>query len=135
MGVLIDTSFLVAGEKAGIRLSELRGALNAQDCFISVVTASELLVGVHRATHPVARLRRSRRVEEVLDDFEIIPVELPVARVHARIQTELAVRGTPIGPHDLWIAASAVTHGHAVATLNVREFERVPGLVVERWTL
>lgn len=135
MGVLIDTSVLIAGEKADFGVRELRSVANEERCFISAITASELLVGVYRATHPVARMRRSRRVEEFMDDFEIIPVELSVAQVHARLWTELALLGTPIGPNDLWIAASALTHGLAIATLNVREFQRVPGLTVEPWAL
>lgn len=35
-----------------------------------------------------------------------------------------------IGPHDLWIAATAVTHDMDVATANAAEFGRVPGLTV-----
>jgi predicted nucleic acid-binding protein len=38
-----------------------------------------------------------------------------------------------IGPHDLWLAASCIAHGLSVATVNVREFDRVRGLTVERW--
>lgn len=33
-----------------------------------------------------------------------------------------------IGPHDLWIAATALTHSLGVVTKNVAEFARVPGL-------
>jgi len=41
--------------------------------------------------------------------------------------------GTPVGAHDLWLAATAVAHGLALATTNVRELERVPGLAVAGW--
>ena len=37
-------------------------------------------------------------------------------------------RGSVIGPHDLQIAATAIHHGHTVATLNQKEFARVPGI-------
>ena len=135
MGVLIDNSVLVAGEKAGMPLEELHGTRPIEDCFISTVTASELLVGVHRAINPVVRTRRSLRTEASLVYFRVLPVIMPTARVRARIAAELSALGTPIGQNDLWIAASALTHGLAIATLNVREFERVPGLTVERWSL
>jgi tRNA(fMet)-specific endonuclease VapC len=36
--------------------------------------------------------------------------------------------GTPIGPYDLLIAAQALRVGAALATANVSEFARVPGL-------
>ena len=38
-----------------------------------------------------------------------------------------------IGPHDLWLAAAALTHGLTLVTGNRREFDRVPGLIVEDW--
>lgn len=52
------------------------------------------------------------------------------ARAHAELRFTLERLGTPIGSNDLWIATQALVRGHAVTTLNVREFARVPGLRV-----
>ena len=41
--------------------------------------------------------------------------------------------GTPIGPYDLQIAAIALVLGLTLVTHNVREFSRVPGLLIEDW--
>jgi tRNA(fMet)-specific endonuclease VapC len=38
-----------------------------------------------------------------------------------------------IGAHDLWLAATCLARGLTTVTANVREFTRVPGLVVEVW--
>ncbi|HLH21188.1 MAG TPA: PIN domain-containing protein [Chloroflexota bacterium] len=57
---------------------------------------------------------------------------LVAARVHARIWSDLATIGQPIGAHDLLIAATALAHGYAVLTNNLREFQRVAGLVVRQ---
>jgi tRNA(fMet)-specific endonuclease VapC len=38
-----------------------------------------------------------------------------------------------IGPYDCLIAAQARRRAAALATLNVREFARVPGLIVMDW--
>jgi hypothetical protein len=51
-----------------------------------------------------------------------------VARTHARLWAQLAA-GTPVGAHDLLIAATALAHGYAVLTDDPRDFGRVPGLV------
>jgi tRNA(fMet)-specific endonuclease VapC len=96
---------------------------------ISVITVSELLHGVHRATG-AARARRRAFVEYVLGGFEPIPITEPVARVHAEVWAELAARGHVLGAHDLWIAATALTHGLGLATRNVADFGRVPALRV-----
>ena len=41
--------------------------------------------------------------------------------------------GTPIGPHDLLIAAHAKALGAILVTHNTREFERVNGLQIADW--
>ena len=105
-------------------------ALPAERFAISSVTAAELLVGVDRANSPQLREQRVRIVERVLSDLPVLPYDLPVARIHARLWAQLAMAGTIIGDRDLMIAATALTHGYDVLTHNVRHFARVPGLVV-----
>jgi tRNA(fMet)-specific endonuclease VapC len=56
------------------------------------------------------------------------------SRVHAPVWTHLLNASTPIGPHDLLIAATALAHGFEILTENLREFVSVPGLVVRRPT-
>ena len=51
----------------------------------------------------------------------------------ADIRTALENAGTPIGNHDLFIAAHARSRGLTLVTHNTREFKRVPGLRVEDW--
>jgi predicted nucleic acid-binding protein len=115
-------------------LAEQRVAGREEEAFyLSVVTVSELLHGVHRAADRARRARRSAYVEAVLDQFPILPVDLPTARAHAELWAGLAAAGTPVGADDLWIAATTVSRGLILATANRREFGRVPGLVVERW--
>jgi predicted nucleic acid-binding protein len=125
MGVLIDTSVLVAIERGVLALE----ALPKEDAGISVITVSELLHGVHRATG-ANRLRRRAMVDAVLARFLAFDVSSLVARVHAEIWSELERTGTRIGGHDLWIGATAITHGLGVVTLDARDFMRIPGLRV-----
>jgi predicted nucleic acid-binding protein len=94
-----------------------------------VITVSELLHGVHRAG-AAQRVRRQAVVEQLLAEFDPIPITEPVARVHAEIWAQLARRGSVIGSHDLWIGATALTYGLGLATRNPRDFKRVPGLRV-----
>lgn len=138
MGVLIDASILIEYERGSLDARALAGERLAgrdeEPFYLSVVTASELLHGVHRAGDPARRARRSAFVEGVLNQFPTLDIGLAVARVHAVLWADLAAAGTPIGAHDLWLAATAVAHGLALATANRREFDRVPGLTVEDWT-
>lgn len=128
MAVLIDTDLLIDVER-GVGAPAVEELLGEEDRAISVITVSELLHGVHRATG-ARRVRRRALVEHLLAGLQAIPISEPVARVHADVWAQLAARGEVIGAHDLWIAATALAHGLAVATQNAAEFERVPGLRV-----
>ena len=95
---------------------------------IAAIAAAELPHGVERATDPARRARRQRHVEQVLDGLFVQPFDLDQARCHARLWADLEMRGQMIGAHDLQIAAAALALGHELATLNVREFQRVTAL-------
>ena len=129
MGIVVDSGVFILWERRGhsvdIRLAELD-----RPGFISIVSASELLVGVHRANTSERREKRSRFVEGILNRFPILGIELQVARIHAKLAAELAQNGTSIGYHDLWIAATALNCDYAVMTTNVREFSRIQNLEV-----
>jgi tRNA(fMet)-specific endonuclease VapC len=127
LAVLIDTSVLVNVERRG---PSLERALGERERAISVITASELLHGVHRATDDRVRSRRQAFVEHLISSIEPLPITTSVARSHAEIWAGLERGGEVIGAHDMWIAATAVSHGMEVATANASEFERVPGLTV-----
>lgn len=127
MALLVDTSVLIDAER---RNRSLSSKLGDEDRAISVITVSELLHGVHRARNGTARTRRAAFVEGLLAAVEALPITMAVARIHAEIWTALKDEGDLIGAHDLWIAATALSQGMTVATANVRDFERVPGLNV-----
>jgi tRNA(fMet)-specific endonuclease VapC len=130
VGTLIDTSIFVAIECGELSLEAVVSREGVMA--ISAVTASELLHGVERAS-PMHRDKRQRFVEWVVTYLPTLPVLLATARIHAKLTAQLAVQGTPIGVADSWIAASALEHRHSIATRNLREFQRVEGLHVERW--
>ena len=65
--------------------------------------------------------------------FEQPAFDLDDAAEAGDIRAALEAKGAPIGPYDLLIAAQARRRGAALVTLNCREFERVPGLMVTDW--
>lgn len=44
------------------------------------------------------------------------------------MKTDLAGKGIVVGPHDLLIASTCLHHDFDLATLNIEEFSRIPGL-------
>jgi tRNA(fMet)-specific endonuclease VapC len=132
MAQLIDSSALISLERRGLPPDSIHRIVPAESAAIASITASELLAGIHRARPSERRLRREAFVETVLVILPVLPFDLLVARVHARVGAELLAVGQPIDSNDLLIAATALAYGLPVMTENVRDFERVPGLVVHR---
>ena len=130
---MIDASVLIEHERGRVNLERHLAGREQEEFFLSVITASELLHGVHRAADPNVRARRSAFVEAVLERFPLLPVDLAIARAHAQLWAGLMAEGRLIGPHDLWLAATCVAHGLTMVTANIREFAQVPGLAVESW--
>jgi tRNA(fMet)-specific endonuclease VapC len=132
MATLIDSSVLIAAERGATDLKQLLST-HDDEIVLSSITASELLHGLHRAGNPEVRKRREALVEQLLETFKVIPFDLDVARMHARVWAQLASRGIAVGAHDLLIAASALAAGASVATRDLRSFPRIPGLKILRW--
>jgi len=130
MGLILDTSVLIAAEKGRLDIQQLFAAHEGEPFYIAAITAAELLHGVARAQPSARRRQRSLYVEGVLSQLEPIEFDLSVARRHAEAWAALGKKGGMIGPYDLLIAATALHHGHSVVTLNLGEFRRVPGLRV-----
>ena len=133
MGLLIDSNILIGFERQAIDISAGVRGREEETFFISVVSASELLHGVHRAKTRKTKAMRLAFVEAVLASIPILDIDLATARCHAQLWSDLSRRGEMIGVHDSWIAASCLAHGLKLVTENKREFQRVPGLELEVW--
>jgi tRNA(fMet)-specific endonuclease VapC len=84
--------------------------------------------------------RHSQRVEGNLvllqrffDPLESLPFDDQCAEYYGIIRADLMSQGTPIGPNDLMIAATARRYDMVLITHNTREFSRVAGLRLEDW--
>lgn len=134
MGLILDTSILIASERRGEsvrqilqRVKMLQGNAEAALSAISVV---ELTHGIYRANTDATRKRRRAFSEEAFRDLTIHPVTLEIAQLAGRIEGEQAAIGNVIAFEDLVIGATALHLGYGVASHNARHFQRVPGLSV-----
>jgi tRNA(fMet)-specific endonuclease VapC len=132
MAQLVDSSVFIALERQGATLATLVASIPDDLIALASVTASELLAGVYRAETEVRRLQREAFVEAILAQVPVLPFNLAAAGIHARVWSQLAAIGQPVGAFDLLIAATALAHGYTVLTQNLREFQRVPGLLVRQ---
>ena len=131
MSFLLDTN-------ACIRLLNQRHTLLARklasvtrsEVALSSITKAELYYGAYRSTRRDANLGILRRF---FQEFGTLPFDEKCEEAYGIIRAQLASVGTPIGPNDLLIAATALANNSIIVTHNTGEFGRVKGLQIEDW--
>ena len=98
---------------------------------VPAIVRFELEYGIAKSDRPAASRASLERL--MAAGFEQAVFDLTDAREAADIRAHLESQGMPIGPFDYLIAAQARRRRAALVTLNKREFERVPGLIVTDW--
>ena len=78
---------------------------------------------------------QSARVAKLIEVFQREAWTAADAVRAASLRAHLKRSGTPIGPIDVLIAGQALERGWTLVTSNVKEFERVPGLAIQDWSL
>lgn len=129
MGFVIDTSVFIRAEREG-EVLDPNDWPDRGTPFISAMTVSELMVGVHRANTEPRRLRRQTFINDVLNSVVVLDIDAEIAKVHARLVADVLGQGTPVGTEDLLIAATALHFGFPIFTANPKDFEKVAGLEV-----
>jgi tRNA(fMet)-specific endonuclease VapC len=104
--------------------------LEPEDVAISSITIAELQFGAEKSTKT---LESRQALEKFVAPFRIRHFDEHAGLHYGKIRALLEKAGTPIGAMDLLIAAHARSVSMTLVTNNIREFERVPGLKVEKW--
>jgi tRNA(fMet)-specific endonuclease VapC len=100
------------------------------DVIMSAIVLYELLQGAMKSGRTEANLANVRDFKLLVPAVEFDENDAAEA---SRVRRHLESSGKPIGPYDMLIAGQAKSRGLVLATNNVREFSRVPGLIVEDW--
>jgi tRNA(fMet)-specific endonuclease VapC len=107
-------------------------ALRPADLGVPAIVEYELLYGLLRLPQEAATSRLVA-LGQLLRPMQLLPFDSKCAAFAARIRAELEAAGTPIGPHDTLIAATALRHQGTLVTRNVCEFSRAQGLQWVNW--
>lgn len=98
---------------------------------ISAITLAELMHGAEKSSDPPRNLAV---IEDFCSRLAVLPYSNKAAAHYGSIRAALERQGRPIGVNDLHIAGCARSEGLVLVTNNLREFERVDGLLLENWT-
>jgi tRNA(fMet)-specific endonuclease VapC len=133
MGVIFDTSVLIGLERESSRLDKLIAGREEEAFGVSVITVSELLHGVHRADSEKRKIIREAFVEKIIETFPVFAFDLGASRIYAAIWASLAKKGKAVGAHDLIIAATCISLGFSLATLDLRAYGLIKGLAIAKF--
>ena len=132
MGLIVDSDVFIFTERSRAAL-DLSAYSAYEEFYISAITVTELMAGVHHATELSTVNRRVAFIEKVSTGFPCLAVDADVARTHA-LMVAAVPKNQTVGAHDALIAATALHHGHAVLTRNGKDFRKFVGLEVLDYT-
>ncbi len=99
---------------------------------VPAMVKAELLFGAYKSRD---RNENIKRVEMFLKPLRLVPFDEEACYRYADIRFRCELKGTPIGPNDLCIAAIVSAHDGILVTHNVQEFKVIEDLQVEDWVV
>ena len=127
MGLIVDSNFVIGMEREAGKST--RGPATTfleqhsrERFFIPFTVAAELACGQSGAD--------KRKWRQFCKPFALLPWTPDVLWQYGETYRYLRANGTLIGTNDLWIAATVLVHGMPLVTYNLKDFRRIPDLVV-----
>ena len=128
---MLDTDICIyIIKRKPLRVLERLESIQPDQLSMSAITFAELMNGAKKSQRVEANVSRLNALGEIL---EIRSLDRQAAVAYGDVRSSLEKRGEVIGPHDLLIAAHALSLDRILVTNNEREFKRVEGLKVENW--
>lgn len=130
--LILDSNIISYYLRGDLQIVPRVQALAPAEVGVPAIVEYELRYGLLRLPQEAAKLRLAALMQ-LLQPMQRLPFDSDCAAHAARIRAELEAAGTPIGPHDTLIAATALRYQATLVTRNVREFSRVQGLQWLNW--
>jgi len=127
---VLDTNMLIYFFKGMGRVATHLLGKSPKEIAIPSIVLYELEVGIAKSN---SAGERTGQLFDFISLTTILPFGYPEAKQAAGIRVGLESQGTPIGPYDILIAATAMSNDGILVTHNTREFERIIDLRLEDW--
>ena len=103
--------------------------IGIENCAISKITLAELVFGAENSANPKKNLEL---IEVFTNQVMILPI-FNAIYIYAKEKARLRSKGLMISDFDLLIGCTAVEKELIMVTENLKEFERISGIVIENW--
>ncbi len=133
MKYYLDTNIIIYALKGQYpALPEHFKEIPSQSIVIPSIVLAEIEYGARKSNNYEITMSRYK---QFMDVFIKVPFSEKAAIFYGQIRSDLERRGELIGPNDLMIASIVLAEDGILVTNNVKEFERVPKLRIENWTI
>lgn len=130
MQYLLDTGICVFFLRGKLNLDEILRIKGRKNCFISEITVVELRYGAENSLNPI---KSHQSVDAFVNGLTIIPI-FNVINLYAKEKVRLKNIGKPMHDEfDLLIGVTAIENKLTLVTDNIKDFERLDGIVIENW--
>ena len=129
MQFLLDTNICIYYFKGLYNLKEKISEAGYYNFSISEITLAEMIYGAEKSQNVS---KNNRVIDNFIENIDIVPI-FGAIRIYGREKARLRNMGKIISDLDLLIGATAISEGMTLVTRNVKEFERMEGIVVENW--
>ncbi len=130
MGLVLDTTALIALERSSVSLEQALGENAAVPAVIPAIVYAELQVGVLLADTETRAQGRRARIDAIVSRCPVVDFDRAVAERWAALFTELSRGGRMIPANDLAVAATArhLDYDLLIGPDGEEHFARVEGL-------
>lgn len=127
---IIDSDILIYFLKGNAEVIDNLTRIPIDNIYTTRINYTELLYGAYN----------SSRVEENLktiilffENFKILEFDKNSSDIFAQLKAQLKKKGNIIADMDLMIASISLSNNCSLATNNIKHFERIKGLKLEKW--
>lgn len=130
MNIVLDSDILIYFLKGRAEVVDKLTAYPLESLFTTRINVAELHYGAYNS----AKIKQNlAKITAFLDNFQILEFGDKASQIFAKEKANLKQNGILIADMDLMIASIALTHGFTLVTNNLKHFERIKSLKIERW--
>ncbi|MEA3445368.1 MAG: type II toxin-antitoxin system VapC family toxin [Bacteroidota bacterium] len=131
MKYLLDTNICIHFFRGKFNLIDKFEEITLNNCAISEITLAELVFGAENSLNPE---KNHDIIKRFSDKITILPIYDSIF-LYGKEKARLRKSGTMISDFDLLIGCTAIEKELIMVTENIREFERISGIMMENWVV
>ncbi len=129
--MILDTCFIIDllnNEEGAVRKAEELDKKKSS-IFTTSITVFEIWQGIA----DMKDKEKLERINTLLEKLALLSFDQESAKIGGKIHSELYLAGKPIQPEDSMIAGICIKHEKKLLTRNIKHFERIKELDLERY--